>query len=128
MITLAQAAAQTGTARSTILRAIKRGAITGTRNNDGTWLVDPVDLARAFPVTVNAPAPQHGAHPDPVAAVRLEHATQRIADLERALSDMRSERDDWKGQAQSVARQLAPAAQQDAQPKLSLWRWLRSTG
>ena len=49
MLTLAQAAAQTGMARSSILRAIKRGALSGTRNPDGTWLVDPAELARAFP-------------------------------------------------------------------------------
>jgi hypothetical protein len=94
MITLAQAAMQTGMARSSILRAIKRGALSGTRNADGTWLVDPAELARVF--TVNSHPALHGAHPDPVAAVKLEAAQQRIADLERALSDMRSERDDWK--------------------------------
>ena len=132
MITLAQAAAMTGMARSSILRAIKRGALSGTRQDDGTWLVDGAELARAFPV--NAQPALHDAHPNPVAAVKLEAAQQRIADLERALSDMRSERDDWKDQAQSVTRQLAPpalqGAQPDAQPATALrrtWRWLRST-
>src|SRR6516162_2879537 len=72
MITLAQAAAMTGMARSSILRAIKRGALSGTRQDDGTWLVDPAELARAFPV--NAQAPLQRAHSDPVAAVKLEAA------------------------------------------------------
>src|SRR5262249_51080466 len=78
MLTLAQAAAQTGMARSSILRAIKRGALSGTRNPDGTWLVDPAQLARAFPV--NAQPALQAAHPHPVAAVRPEAAQQRIAD------------------------------------------------
>ena len=137
MLTLAQAAAQTGMARSSILRAIKRGALSGTRQDDGTWLVDGAELARVFSLTVAAQPTLHDAHPDPVAAVKLEAAQQRIADLERALSDMRGERDDWKTQAQSVARQLAPPTLQDAQPNAqpqtgagwrATWRWLRSTG
>ena len=137
MLTLAQAAAQTGMARSSILRAIKRGALSGTRQDDGTWLVDGAELARVFSLTVPAQPTLHDAHPDPVAAVKLEAAQQRISDLERALSDMRGERDDWKTQAQSVARQLAPPTLQDAQPTQQpaeqpsrlcrTWKWLRST-
>jgi hypothetical protein len=107
---------RTGMARSSILRAIKRGALSGTRQDDGTWLVDGAELARVFAVTVAAQATPHDAHSDPVAAVKLEAVQQRIADLERMLSDMRGERDDWKTQAQSVARQLAPPTLQDAQP------------
>jgi hypothetical protein len=126
MITLAQAATMTGMARSSVLRAVKRGALSGVRQGDGSWLVDPSELSRAFPV--NAQAALQAAHADPVAAVRLEAAQQRIADLERALADMRGERDDWKDQAQSVARQLAPATLQDAQPAaMTWWRWLRTS-
>jgi len=126
-------------ARSSILRAIKRGALSGTRNPDGTWLVDPAELARAFPV--NAQPALQAAHPDPVAAVRLEAAQQRIADLERALSDMRAERDDWKTQAQRLALPNAhpalQAGQADAQPAQiaaepsrlrRAWRWMQATG
>jgi hypothetical protein len=136
MITLAQAAAITGMARSSILRAIKRGAISGTRQDDGTWLVDPAELARAFPV--NAQPALQGAHPDPVAAVKLEAAQQRVADLERALADMRNERDDWKTQAQRLALPNTHPARQDAQPDAQpaeqpsrfrrAWRWMRATG
>jgi hypothetical protein len=139
MLTLAQAAAMTGMARSSLLRAIKRGALSGTRNPDGTWIVDSAELARAFPV--NAQPALHSAHPDPVAAVRLEAAQQRIVDLERALSDMRGERDDWKVQAQRLALPNAQPARQDDQPDAQpaqpaaepsrfrrAWRWMRATG
>lgn len=128
MITLAQAAVMTGMARSSLLRAIKRGALSGTRNTDGTWVIDPAELARAFPM--NAQPALQGAHPDPVAAVKLEAAQQRIADLERTLSDMRGERDDWKTQAQRLALPNAQPARQDGEPdaqSVGWWRWLRST-
>ena len=114
MLTLTEAAAHTGMARSSILRAIKRGAISGARQEDGSWLVDGAELARVFPV--NARPALHDAHPDPVAAVRLEAALARVADLERALADMRGDRDDWKSQAQCVARQLPPPTLQPAPP------------
>ena len=40
-----------GMNRSSILRAIKRGAITGTKDHNDVWHVDGAELARAFPVT-----------------------------------------------------------------------------
>jgi hypothetical protein len=149
MLTLAQAAAMTGMARSSLLRAIKRGALSGSRNADGSWVVDPAELARSFPV--NAQAARHDAHPDPVVAVRLEAAQQRIADLERALADMRAEKEDWKTQAQRLALPNAQPPRQDGQgaatenateksegvlPPISegpsrlrrAWRWMRAAG
>src|SRR5262249_52101554 len=77
----------------------------------------------------------------PVAAVRLEAAQQRIADLERALADMRGERDDWKTQAQRLALPNAHPTRQDgqadahpdqpdAQPAAGkwrrAWRWMQA--
>jgi hypothetical protein len=87
---------------------------------------------------VNAQATLQGAHPDPVAAVKLEAAHQRIADLERALADMRGERDDWKTQAQRLALPNAHPPRQDGQPDAQptdepsrfrrAWRWMRAAG
>ena len=48
-LTLAQAAQATGLNRSTILRAIKSGRISGTRDDLGAWTVEPVELHRIFP-------------------------------------------------------------------------------
>ena len=48
-LTLAQAAKATGLNRSTILRAIKSGRISGTRDDMGAWTVEPVELHRIFP-------------------------------------------------------------------------------
>ena len=91
MLTLAQAAAMTGMARSSILRAIKRGALSGTRNDDGTWLVDGAELARVFPVT--AQPVRQDAHPDALAAHKLALAEERIAELKVRLAEMRQDLD-----------------------------------
>jgi hypothetical protein len=142
MLTLAQAASMTGMNRSSILRAIKRGALTGTKDHNDVWHVDGAELARAFPV--NAQPAQQDTHPDALAAHKLALAEERIGELKQRLDEMRSERDRartsedaWKAQCEAVTRQLALPAPQDAQPTQQpveasrfrrTWRWLRSTG
>ena len=46
--TLGTAAQATGTAKSTILRAIKAGRLSAARTEDGSWSIDPVELNRCF--------------------------------------------------------------------------------
>lgn len=138
MLNLAQAAAITGMNRSSILRAIKRGALTGTKDHNEVWHVDGAELARVFPVTPNAQPVQQDTHPDALAAHKLALAEERIAELKERLEEMRHERDRarvsedaWKAQCETVSRQLALPAPNDAQPPSRFrrtWRWLRSTG
>src|SRR4051794_39751454 len=124
MLTLAQAAAMTGMNRSSILRAIKRGALTGTKDHNDVWHVDGAELARAFPVTPpNTQPAQQDAHPDALAAYKLALAEERIAELKERLEEMKRERDRaqdsedaWKAQCEAITRQLALPAPQDAQP------------
>jgi hypothetical protein len=121
MLTLAQAAALTGRDRSSLLRAVKRGAISGTRQDDGTWLVDPAELSRVY--TVSPQAMQHAAQDVQIASqvveAKLIAAEARIEDLRNALADMRQQRDDWQRQAERLAvstPQAALSVPQAAQP------------
>jgi hypothetical protein len=83
MNTLAQAAAMTGMARSSILRAIKRGALSGTRQDDGTWLVDGAELARAFPVNAQPRSMTLTPTRSPRSSLRLHSNSRLGARLER---------------------------------------------
>ena len=47
--TLAAAAAATGLNKTTVLRAIKSGKISGTKNEVGEWQVEPAELHRVYP-------------------------------------------------------------------------------
>ena len=122
MLTLAQAAAMTGMNRSTILRAIKRVTITGTKGHNDVWHVNGVEMARAFPVTPpNTQLASQDTHPDALAAHKLALAEERITELKERLEEMRQERDRaragedaWKTQCEAVTRQLALPAPQDA--------------
>jgi predicted site-specific integrase-resolvase len=47
--TLAAAAAATGLNKTTVLRAIKSGRISGTKTELGEWLVEPAEIHRVYP-------------------------------------------------------------------------------
>jgi excisionase family DNA binding protein len=111
---LAQAAEVTGLNRSTILRAIKSGKISGARDAQGAWSVEPVELHRVFPLASAIPkaVPQHA---------QADAATDAlVAELRSMIADLRSDRDHWRDQAQRLAL-VKPV-----EPPLTLWRWLRS--
>lgn len=105
--TIAQAAQACGVNRSTILRAIKSGKVSGTRGDAATWFVEPVELHRVFPPAQAEPK-----------AVPQDAQTDALVSLLRAqLEDMKAQRDRWQAQADSWQAQAerlalpAPAAQ-----------------
>ena len=62
-LTLAEAAAATGTNRTTILRAIKAGKVSGSKDAHGTWVVEPAELHRVYPpVEQRTPGDRSGTH------------------------------------------------------------------
>jgi hypothetical protein len=128
--TIAQAAEATGNNRTTILRAIKAGKVSATKDAHGNWLVEPAELHRVYP-----PA-QEGARPEKQQRAQVAEAMlagqitalRETAELLRAqLDDVRKDRDHWRDQAQAVTRQLADArAPQPAETPGPWWRRLVS--
>jgi hypothetical protein len=115
--TLAEAAQACGINRSTVLRAIKSGKISGQRDAQGAWTVEPVELHRVFaPAEASHRAvPQH-AQPD-------AQADALVAELRAQLADMRSQRDAWQAQAE---RRVLRGPEPEKKPqKMSPWSWLR---
>ena len=108
----------TGLNRSTILRAIKSGRISGQRDDSGAWSVEPVELHRVFSAEPKA-VPQHA---QPIASDAATDAL--VADLRDQLAEMRAQRDAWQGVAERLA--LGPR-KPDAKP-VTWWRWLRTAG
>ena len=74
--TLAAAAAATGLSKTTIFRAIKSGKISGSKDVNGEWEVEPAELHRVYPPFAEGAectdAPQHHASVHATAAVGLE--------------------------------------------------------
>jgi hypothetical protein len=153
--TLGTASRATACAKSTILRAIKAGRISATRDDLGQWQIDPTELFRVFPALAlpGATAEKPQIERDATADVLVAELRQVIADLRRGQDDLRQERDRWREalereQAAHAATQRlllpapataterdAPAAgsagRPDETPRNRLvraWRWMRATG
>jgi hypothetical protein len=115
-ITLAQAAEQSGVNRSTLLRAVKAGRISGARDEAGNWTVDPAEAFRVFPPK------------QPPQQAQADAATDAlIAQLHRVIDDLRQDRDEWRDQAKRLALPAPRQEPQPAQPEKPRngWRWWR---
>ena len=127
MLTLAEAAQRVGLHRSNLLRAIKAGRVSGSRDDGGNWRVDESELVRVYGDLRSATL--QPAQPDASAALRLEHAEQRIAALTQRAERAERIADDLMEQVKRLALPAPSAPRQPAQPPpMSWWRWLRSTG
>ena len=132
MLTPQQAASRAKVSRGTIMNAIKHGHLAARRDNRNRWQIDPADLSKwlsdrsDIPTvkTVNLdsqplPPPDENLTRIAVLEAELKGKDQRIADLER-------DRDDWKAQAQELARRDVPHVQIDPPPPpRRRWRFWR---
>ena len=132
MLTPQQAASRAKVSRGTIMNAIKYGHLSARRDNRNRWQIHPDDLSkwlsdRSDIATVKAvttdsqrmPLPDENLIRIAMLEAELKGKDQRIADLER-------DRDDWKAQAQKLARRDIPQ-EQIAPPPLPRrwWSWRR---
>lgn len=99
MLSPNDAAKQVGKSKTTILRAIKKGRLSASRDENGNHQIDPSELARVYGGGAGAPehvpvhgAPRTGAHApggaveNDLLKVRLGAAEQTIQDRDRELS------------------------------------------
>ena len=56
ILSLSEAAAATGLNKTTVLRSIKSGKISGTRDPLGQWRIDAAELHRVYPPVADATA------------------------------------------------------------------------
>jgi excisionase family DNA binding protein len=123
-LTLGQAAKVTGLGKTTLTRAIKRGHLSATRRENGSYAIDPSELSRVYKMTpetletvtatgyaAHRATPDGEAHATPrdvhmllaVAQAELRHLGERLEEVKASQEDLRRERDDWKEQAQRLA-------------------------
>ena len=50
MLTLAEAAKETGLTKPAILKAIQKGRVSATKDDKGQWLIDPAELFQFIPL------------------------------------------------------------------------------
>ena len=128
MLSLGEAARLTGKGKSTIARAIARGELSATRKPDGSYRVDPAELARVYEIKTPETVPLvHHATPsrDPETEARFAALETELRGLRELLSEVRQARDDWKGQAQRLTLALPAPAEPQAESPRRWWRWGR---
>lgn len=131
-LTVSQAAALIGKSRSTLLRAIKSGRVSASRDADGSLWLDPSELVRVYSVA-SYDAPYDAAvtrHDAPNDAALIADLREQLADAERraavasavaderasALADARRNLDDLRRLLPS------PAASAQGRKWWQVWR------
>ena len=103
--TLKQAADATGKSKSTIFRAIKNHTISGTRDHNGEWLIDPSDLIRIFPL-VSKDKPQDAAMTRSETSNEMMVLRREVEVREQQLVAERTERERERGILQETITDL----------------------
>lgn len=126
--TAGQAAKATGVATATITRALKSGKISGRKDENGSWEIDPAELHRVFPLVsrkdLESPFVKQDAipHETPERDGEVKALEREVQTLRDALSDAREDRDKWRDMAERLS--LAPPSPQAEQPR-GWWPWRR---
>ena len=134
--TAGQAAKAAGVATATITRALKSGKISGIKDEDGAWSIDPAELHRVFPPISRK---DHGSPflkgtetPSAIAerAHEISAMEREIQLLRETLSDLREDRDKWRDMAERLSIAPPPVQPppdpQPAPPQKPWWSWRRS--
>lgn len=121
-----QAAKATGVAKATITRALQSGKISGQKDENGAWSIDPAELHRVFPpvlaVQPETPSMKRDAPPNETGRNNaLERENQM---LREALEDARQERDRWH----QIADRLSLAPPAPPKPEPGFWSRFFSRG
>lgn len=102
-LSLSQAAKLTGKSKSTINRAIKTGKLSAARHEDGSYSIDPAELARAFAVEPLGGAKRSDPELDGTHLLERLSALEDMLNREREISlDLKEDRDRWRQQATAL--------------------------
>jgi len=115
--TLGEAAKATGKSKATISKAIKSGRISAEKGGTGVFRIDPSELHRVYPITVEG---KHQEAPEETVVntedsglirelqARLEAAQARLSDKDSVIADLKEDRDKWRQQATTLLTDQRP--------------------
>lgn len=129
-VSLGTAAKMAGTSKTSINRAIKSGKLSATRRDDGSYEIDPAELARVYTVTPDtgtAPVTLAQSVTAPVTdevTLRLAAAEAELKALRELVEEVRRGRDAAQAQADAWQAQASRLVLAGPTEKPSLWRRL----
>jgi len=129
--TAGQAAKATGVATATITRALKSGKISGQKDINGAWMIDPAELHRVFPLVSlkehETPSMKQNEKPYEIDERPLESSVlqREIQMLRETLADVREDRDKWRDMAERLSIAPPIAAKAELKNVHSRWQFWR---
>ena len=126
---LTEAALATGHNRSAIWKAIKRGALSASRDEaTGHWQIEAAELHRLFPPAmphISEGTARNGKETTETAVLRaqLDAERARSAVLEGVVEDLRRRLDTATEQLGDALQQVRLLTDQRPPPRRSWWRW-----
>ena len=97
MYSLGEAAKATGKAKSTVLRAIKKGRISASKGDDGAYRIDPSELHRVFDAPVTQTPSSNDTEPHNETVEHLNIMMKQLdRERERERDQMQSTIDDLR--------------------------------
>lgn len=138
-LSIADASAVTGKSRSTLLRAIKAGRLSASRDSAGAFVLDPAEVARVFPIASGgamsgAALARHGASSGADDAAEVSALRDRLAASERRAAVAEAVAEERAAALADVRRSLAdlrrllpppgtaPAGSDPGRPWWRFWR------
>lgn len=120
--TAGQAAKASGVSTATITRALKSGKISGQKDDNGAWVIDPAELHRVFPPIASQETEKPSMQQDAIGGKTSEtRALEReLNTLREALADARQDRDKWRDMAERLSL-APPAPEKSSEPEPGFW-------
>ena len=115
--------------RPTLQKALKSGKVSGVQDGQGTWTIDPAELARTYqprktlPGNVDKSLPDNLSTMNTPSASQVEALKEQLAEAEKraAVAEALAEE---RGKHIEDLRRMLPAPQK-ALPRRSWWPWGR---
>jgi hypothetical protein len=121
-----EAGERVGLTKQAIVKAIKNGRLSATKDDTGEWRVDPAELFRVYPP--GSAAPTDGSNQPPTETASDAAGLRREIELLRErIDDLTDDRDHWRQQAERALMLLTDQRQAPQPPaRRGWWRRLRS--
>ena len=137
MLTLAEAAKETGLTKPAIFKFIQKGRVSATKDDKGQWRIDPAELFRVYPPAAKKAITETQTGNLELllklkeVETKLEVTEKRLLDKESEIEnfraqvgDLRTERERWRTQAEQITRLLTDQREKEQAKKPRFWAWL----
>jgi chromosome segregation ATPase len=136
MLTLAEAAKETGLTKPAIFKSIKNGRISASKDEKGQWLIDPAELFRVYPPAAKKETAEAQTGSFELLLklkemeAKLEVTEKRLLDKQSEIEnfrvqvdDLRNERERWRTQAEQITRLLTDQREKEQPKERGFWAW-----